>query len=545
MFLLVMTFAMFIAAAIVPFLLPKTMNKIIRSAVCAGLVFLGLVFASFTSTVNVEADKIGILNRTYMAANLPAGRIMMVDEEGTTYKGPQPEYITEGFHMIPFVSVLNDIDYVEVVEVPQGQYLKLVAREGKPLPKGEFMAPEWTDSYRDMLEPKFFLNNGGYKGAQLTVLPPGKYPIHTGLWTYKFGKATTVQTGEVAVIRSNVNSAGTCEKVKRQDTGDISTILVAKGCKGIWDEPLSPGRFYLNDDAYTATIISTRAVSWKYKGGYIRRDVALSVGKDGSIIQKESKTAVEVKGDFSDSAVLVRTKDGQTVPMEVRVQAQVQAKDAPRVVAGVGTMDAVEDRIVAPVVADILRQVGGQTEALKLVDERGNIVDSIENAIIPEAAKAGVTITEARLDDIVLPPELLLPQRRNQLATSLKDTYTQESLAAMERAKAEKENAIADQQGEIVKAEMYKKAQKLRGEGDRDQLIEIAKGQAKQVAVLGRAAAVQLQQQKQMLEALAKNPELVKVPMISVQGGSGGMEGAAAILGASSNMAAFMKSTQK
>lgn len=544
MFWIILTVLFWTAAALAPLFMPNT-TKAIKTTASAVLGLIGLMFAMMTSTLNVPADKIAILTRTYMAANLPAGRVMMVDKDGTTFKGPQPQYITEGFHIIPLVEFLNDVEYVEVVNVPQNHYLKLVAKEGKPLPAGHFMAPEWEQSADDMLRPEFFLNNGGYKGAQLTILPPGKYPIHTGLWSYKVGDATTVKTGEVAVIRSNVDASAKCDTIadKQSKAGDISTVLVPRGCKGIWEEALSPGRYYLHDDAFTATIISTRAVSWKYKGGYTARQVNLSVGKDGSIVQKEVKTEIAVLDDYADEAVEVRTKDGQTVPVEVRVQAQVTPQNAPRVVAGVGSMEAVEDRIVAPVVADILRQVGGQTDALDLINKRSEIVEGIEKAIIPEAAKAGVTITEARLDNIVLPPELLLPQRRNQLATSLKTTYEQESLAAKERAKAEKENAIADQQATLVEAEMAKQAAKLRGEGERDRLVEIAKGQAKQVAVIGRENTVRLQEQKQVLEILAKNPELVKVPMISVQGNGSSLEGAAAILGGSSNIGQFLNQT--
>lgn len=546
MFWIILAVLFWAAAALAPVCMPK-MSKVVKTVTSVALALIGLMFAMMTSSLNVDANKIAILNRIYFADNLPDGRVMMVDADGSTYKGPQPKYITEGFHIIPFVEFLNDVEYVSVVNVPQNRYLKLVAKEGLALPRGTFMAPEWEQPTQDMLRPEFFLKNGGYKGAQLTVLPPGKYLIHTGLWSYEIGAATTVKTGEVAVIRSNVDASDKCDNIAdtQSKAGDINTVLVPRGCKGIWEEALSPGRYYLHNDAFTATIISTRAVSWKYKGGYINRQVNLSVGKDGSIIQKEVKQQIKVLSDYADEAVEVRTKDGQTVPVEVRVQAQVTAQNAPRVVAGVGTMEAVEDRIVAPVVADILRQVGGQTEALKLLDKRGEIVDGIEKAIIPEAAKAGVTITEARLDNIVLPPELLLPQRRNQLATSLKATYTQESLAAIERAKAEKENAIADQQSTIVEAEMAKQAAKLLGEGERDRLTEIAKGQRKQVAVIGKASMVRLQEQKQMLEILAKNPELVKVPMISVQSGNGGLEGAAAVLGASSNIGQYMNNMTK
>lgn len=498
-----------------------------------------------TSYINVPEDHFAVLNRIYFADTLPAGRVMMYDGE-KTYKGPQPTYITSGFHAKLFVRVLNDISYVELTEVPAGQYLMLTAKEGNSLPDGEFMAPEWNLPVNDMIQPTVFLSSGGYKGRQLTVLPPGKYLIHPDLWSAKFGKALQVDTGEVAVIRSNVRVNHNIDCSPIVDTGsaggDFSSTLVPNGCKGTWVDPIGPGAYYLNEDAFTVATQTTRALSWNYKGGYARREVSLKVDDSGNIDQTESSSNIPVHDSYADTAAIVRTKDGWTIPVEIRIIAQVYSKDAPRVIAGVGSLQAVEDRVVSPIVFDITRQIGGISDAKDLVNKRAEIVEALEQAVIPEAYKAGVTVQEVRLDEIVLPPELLLPGRRAQLATSLANTYADEKRAADQRAASERAKALADQQHKVVTAEMEAQAAAKRGQGIRDEMIQIAKGQEEQKNVIGTAATVQLQMLQLFLEAAKTNPDIIKVPVIDVKSnGDNNTDGMAAILGGSSNLAALMK----
>ena len=139
-----------------------------------------------------------------------------------------------------------------------------------------------------------------------------------------------------------------------------------------------------------------------------------------------------------------------------------------------------------------------------------------------------------------IPPELLVATLREQLAAQLKTTYIKEQQAQRQRIAVERERATADQQGQLVKAEIAKQAAKhrkrqlqLEGEGEKLKLIEIAKGQQAQANVLGKERAMQLQALEKTLAAAVANPAIVKVPTVLVNGTGSGYEGAAAVLGAS------------
>jgi hypothetical protein len=147
-----------------------------------------------------------------------------------------------------------------------------------------------------------------------------------------------------------------------------------------------------------------------------------------------------------------------------------------------------------------------------------------------------------------MPPEVLIPRKRRQLAFEMIETLQREQEAQIERIAKENAQATAAQQPELVKAqievevaEQYKQKQLLRGEADRNYLEQVALGQEAQANVLGKELVAKLK----MMELILANPEALEhlgktVPNIVVMtggdsgvGGIGSLEGFAAILSGS------------
>ena len=499
-----------------------------------------------TSFVVVKQDSIGQLKRIYLGSSMKTGQIIAFDGEN----GPQARILGPGFHLIPFVTVIYDTENFPVVQVPQGKYGVLIAKDGAPLAPKQFIARGWgSDEFTNMLDAEYFLTHGGQKGPQLSVLKPGTYRINRYLFDIKMYTALNVQAGEVAVIKSNVQEIENCPTAEElamdedsQGSGSAMSVhLVPKGCIGVWDEPLLPGRYYLNQEAWTPTLIPTRVRTWVYHGGYEKRRIDLTVGDDGKIHQESSTRTVKKPPNAADEAIVV-TVEGWRIPLDVRVVVQVNPSSAPRVVASVGGLQEVEDRIVTPALRSIVRNVAGAPgrRALDLINKRDVLESLVEKAIYPEGFKAGVSIKEVRFGDPAIPPELLVARQRQQLAGQLESTYEREREAQTKRIAVEKSRATADQQGVLVAAqiavqvaEQEKEQSRLRGEGEKLRLIEIAKGQQAQTDVLGEDRVYQLAVLEKVLASAVANPDIVKIPSILVQGSGGGFEGPAAILGAS------------
>lgn len=518
------------------------------------LILLGIAGLLSRSFVVISPNGVGHMMRIYTGSNMRAGQVVALPGQ----KGPQARILPPGFHFIFLVNVLYKIEEKDIINIPEGYYGLLVAKDGLPLRKNQFLADGWDDNKTNqMLDATYFLSEGkGQKGPQLTVLKPGQYRINQYLFDVTKMQAMDVKTGHVAVIRSNVQTLKSCPKSALLDRGEagknLSSPVVSKGCVGVWDEALPPGRYYLNNRAYVATIIPTRVQTWSYQGGYTHRKINLIVEDDGTIKQKVEAFRIITPKTAADKAINVRV-EGWTFPVDMRVTIQVHPQDASKVVASVGTLQAVEDNIITPAIRDILRTIGGQPDikVLDFIEKRDHITSLVEKSIIKEGKKAGVTIQEVRMGEPAIPPELLVARIRKQLAAQLQDTYKQEQQAQKERIKVERERATASQQSTLVTAEIAKKAaeyrkeqKRLEGEGEKLRLIEIAQGQKAQTDILGADRVLQLQILKEVLAVAAKNPDIIKVPQVQVNnGGQGGsLEGAAAILGAS-NLVKMLNNT--
>jgi len=599
MILLFLTVAFVIAAIIFPKFMPEFEDEDTHEkktpmwvrGVQASFAILAIVCTVSTSIYWIKADEVGHFKRIYWGSEMPAGRIIAMPSE----KGPQARIAMPGFHFELFVKVSHDIETFEVVEIAQGKYGFLTSKDGRPLREGQYLADGWGDNELDLMQHALYFmgeTDGEYKGPrgqmgpQLTVLRPGKYRLNRYLWKVEEGEATDIATGFVGVIKSNVGKVYTGAPILPSGVTetDLSVPIVPKGYRGVWDDTLKPGRFYINQIAYNVTTVDTRVQTWKYIGGYTRRWIDLKIGDNGEIEQSERTDEVPYDPEkYADRATVLRV-EGWDVFQDSRVQVQVTPENAPFVVAAVGSIKAVEDKIITPNYRSIIRNVVAQditlteqvldkdgdpvynlaidkdgneipdskgepkmqtiTRGRKVLDllyHRAAIEKEVADQLVPEGAKAGLTVQWVRFGDPAVPPELLIPGKREQLAKSLMKTYQQEKLSQVERVQTEKERARANKQGDLMESEIGIKvatnnaeARRKEGLGEKAYMEALAKGQKAQADVLGEQKTFELAYIKAILEAAAENPDIVKFPTTLVSGGGNNdITGAAAILGAS------------
>jgi hypothetical protein len=591
-----------LVGGIVAFVVPPTVPRQFRSwatdnVIRALGVIIVLVSALSTSFVSVPDGHLGQLFRVYGGSSLREGKIVAVNGEN----GPQAEILTPGFHFWWLVNVIYTVDTSPTeISIPADKVGVLVARDGAPLRPGQaFADPFATDLGFRMLDAVTFLKNGGQRGPQLTVLTPGKYRLNRYLWDYVERPAKEVEAGFVGVVKSNVHADvdfGTLRATKPQSCDVITdkdasiqrleAPIVPVGCIGVWNKSLQPGKYYFNPDAFAVKEIDTRAQVWTYAGGYKRANISLTVDAKGDIVQARTETDIPENKENADRAIFVKM-EGWDVPLELRVVAQVSPNEAACVVASVGGLKEVEERVLTPSIRAIARDVAGgsfevtepkvdetgkpvlsadgkpifvtvnrPTKVLDLINQRPLIEGEIERRFRPEGLKSCVTIREVRLGEPAIPPELLVAVRREQLATQLAKAFVQEKQAQEKRVDSEKAKATADQQPTLVAAEIevqrssqLKQAQLNTGVGERDKLSAIAEGQRKQMEVLGVEATVRLRQFELALDrifgfadshpnvitsALSNAHKFVPERVTTIGGGAQGGEslmGAAAILG--------------
>ncbi|KKR48762.1 MAG: hypothetical protein UT86_C0003G0091 [Candidatus Magasanikbacteria bacterium GW2011_GWC2_40_17] len=313
---------------------------------------------------------------------------------------------------------------------------------------------------------------------------------------------------------------------------NLSNPLVPQGDIGVWESVLLPGKYYLNPFAYTVTKIDTRVQTWRYEGGYIRRTFNLTVDKDGSIVQTVSEEKVDIPEGAADGAINHKV-EGWDVWLDSRILVQVTPENAPFVVAYVGDLKQVEDRIITPLYRSVSRNILGNRDVkvLQVIYERQKMEALVEGGVKPEALKTGLIARDVRFGDPYVPPELLIPGKRMQLAQQMNETFQQEKIAQTARIQAEKEKAEADQQETLIAAQIKKQADEQLGLGAKARLEAEAQGQRAQVAVLGQDKTLELALFRELLTVLKDHPEMVKQPEVLVEGGGSDFSSAAAILG--------------
>jgi hypothetical protein len=542
----------------------------IGRGICIILAFL--CFAH-TSIVFVKDGHFLAVTRVYMGNDMAAGQIIAAPWQ----KGPQAWIIPPGFHFIPFFTVVYDDLNVPELNVPSGHYVILTAKDGKVLPQGEFVAPEWEDT--KMIDAIHFLgfDTGektykgprGTKGPQLTVLTPGNFRINPYLFQVSPAKpAKIVNAGFVGVVKSNVGPEYSGPTILPPDSTAVylSSPVVPKGYRGIWKEVLIPGAYYMNEVAYTITDIDTRMQTWEYIGGFKQRWIDLKVDDAGNIVQTERVIDIPPLPQAADMAILLRVENWD-IFLDSRIQVQVAPTNAPFIVASVGGIKEVEDKVITPMYRAILRniisrntvetieekgvkkEIVRQRKALDLLYQRAQIESEVEKELIPQGMKVGITISQVLFGDPAVPPELLIPGKRQQLASQLMDTYRQEKIAQGERVNSENEKARANQQSELVKSQIgiqvadnNAAARKKSGEGEEAYMKAVARGQEAQANILGKDKAYELAYIKVIMDTIKEHPDIIKMPNTLVMGENSGFTGAAAILGGS-NIGLGLKET--
>lgn len=428
-----------------------TGGKFRRAVISVVFIIILLLAAILVTVTNIGGNEVGIVEKKFGGGSLAEGRIISVKGEN----GIQAQVLAPGWHFF-YWPWQYTITKIPVIEIKDGQVGLMQAADGRSLPADTIYAPEW-DQPDKMLNAEYFLGEGkGYKGPQLTVLKPGKYRLNPRLFTIIDVPVTNVKVGTVAVIKSNVG-----EPIRTKDR------LVEIGQRGIWKKPLSEGQYYLHTNAYEATIIDTRQVTISYTP------------------EKDKLVTAEAV-----SPMTVRSIDGFTFPVDIRVTYQIDYENAPRVVATVGDDAMVLSKLVTPSVRAIFRNNAEKVKALDYVQQR-SLQETQSNTLLKEElAKYGVTLLAVRIGDVgneLTLGALLKTQTDREIALQQQKTFEEQQRAAekqksltktTQEAEEEKRLATAAYGVKVAEEEKKKVIIEAQAEAEKTTLIADAKAQA-------------------------------------------------------------------
>jgi uncharacterized membrane protein YqiK len=397
-------------------------------------------------------------------------------------KGRQTAIITPGSYRIN--TFLFDVDVTDMVSIPDNAVGIVTTLEGKPLEEGQ-IAGRVIGEHNKFQDADLFLGNGGYKGLQEQVILAGSYFLNPWFVKVDMVKMTEIPIGYVGVVISFVGNEG----------ADLSGVdfkhgnIVARGNKGVWADPLGPGKYPINPYIQKTELVPTTNL----------------------VLNWASARSEAHQLDKNLSTITVRSKDGFPFNLDVAQIIHIPTTEAPKVIARFGNMVNLVSQVLEPTIGNYFRNSAQDSDVIAFLGTRKERQESARLHIGRVLEQYNVIGVDTLIGDIVPPDSLMKTLTDRKLAEEQKVTYETQMKAQETRQSLEKETAIAEIQKEIVKADQgvliaeriadasVKKATgdansvRLQANAEADRLKLLASGEAEKTRLLAKADAEKIE----------------------------------------------------
>ncbi len=269
------------------------------------VVFAFLVVAGHM-LVNVGGQQVGILERRYLGKSLPEGRVIAMKGE----IGIQARVLPPGLHFLPPFLYTVKKDVMFLIEDDQVGLVQSI--DGRALEPGRIFARrvEGHDTFQDGVR---FLTNGGQKGPQVDILPPGKYRINSYLFRVRVEPALIVPQGQIGLVSARDGEPMEPGRLLARKTDghmafqDGEMFLRNGGQRGPQIEVIFPGRYRINTEFFSADVRPASVV--------MANQVGLVTARDGAPLPPDELVATSVPNhnDFQDASAFL-ANGGQRGP---------------------------------------------------------------------------------------------------------------------------------------------------------------------------------------------------------------------------------------
>ena len=165
-------------------------------------------------------------------------------------KGRQTGVLTAGTFRIN--TFLFDVLITDMVHIHENMVGIITTMDGDAIEAGQ-IAGKLVEGHTNFQDADAFLQAGGNRGLQQQVILAGSYNLNPWFVKIEEVKMTEIPIGYVGVIISYVGEEGQDLSGAEFKHGNI----VAKGKKGVWAEPLGPGKYPLNPFIMRTELVPT------------------------------------------------------------------------------------------------------------------------------------------------------------------------------------------------------------------------------------------------------------------------------------------------
>lgn len=395
--------------------------------------------------LTVPQDKVGIVEARD-GDPIPAGRILAKAVDCDSFqnaraflenggqRGPQIGIIRPGTYRIN--TDLFEVKLYDVLQIPDSKVGVVTTLDGRPLDTGEIAGPVIAGHHR-FEDGQAFVDGGGYKGLQEEVMLAGTYYLNPLFARVAMRDLIQVPIGHVGVVVSFVGESASVPDATLQPgegprAGESPKHgrIVERGQKGVWREPLDPGRYPINPETHVVEIVPTTNIVLNWA---------------------EAKTEAH-NLDRNLSTIKVQSKDGFAFNLDVSQIIHIPRDFAARVISRFGSMQNLVTQVLEPLIGNYFRNSAQASDAIDFLMERTARQEEAGNKIRDAIKAHDVEAVDTLIGDINPPEELmktLTDQKvaERQVATFKKQQEAQEARQELERAQAE-----ADTRATVVQA---------------------------------------------------------------------------------------------
>ena len=417
--------------------------------------------------------------------------------DGAGERGAQIAIIPPGSWRIN--TLVFTVSISEMTVVTPGKIGVVEARDGRALSGGRIIGMHVEcDSFQDA---QAFMNNGGERGPQMSIIPQGQYRINPRLFSVEMADVTDIPDNKVGII--------TTKEGQSLLTGDIAGPEVAGhnmyqnpmafvkngGSKGLQEQVLLAGRYFINPKFARVEVVDMTEVPIASVGvvvafvGKAGQDVTGADFRHANMVKKgERGVWVDVldpgkypinpythkvrvvptanvvlnwatgkteahKLDANLSTIKVRSADGFTFDLDVSQIIHIPRNDAPKVIARFGSMEALVTQVLEPTIGNYFRNAAQSSDVIDFLKKRSERQLDAKTAIGMALKDYDVGAVETLIGDIVPPPELMKTLTDRKLAEQEQVTFETQRLAQVTRKELQQATAQAETQAGVVAAE--------------------------------------------------------------------------------------------
>jgi len=378
---------------------------------------IGLVLAND----GVELPTGNILGRKVECDNFQDAEKFLVNNG---QKGRQTALITAGTYRIN--SFAFTVTVADMTIIKENMVGIVTTMDGKPIRPGQ-IAGEQVEGHNNFQDIDAFLANNGNRGLQPQVMLAGSYFINPWAIQIEEIPMTDVAIGHVGVVISYIGEDGQDLTGENFKHGNI----VSKGFRGVWMEPVGPGKYPINK--YTMKIEMVPTTNLVLNWANARSEAHLL--------------------DKNLSTITVRSKDGFPFNLDVAQIIHIPANEAPKVIARFGSMSNLVSQVLEPTIGNYFRNSAQDSDVISFLSTRKERQSAAKEHIKAVLDDYNVNAVDTLIGDIVPPEALMKTLTDRKIAEEEQKTYQTQKMAQEQRQGMEKETAIADMQKEIVKAQ--------------------------------------------------------------------------------------------